>query len=249
MNLSDLIDEALSYHSAFYSNPIVVKPSLPILYFGDIDAYRKSQKRIITVAKNPSLYEFKEKEEDQYSFLRFPFWNPEEKNLEEALNNYFKFRPYETWFSSYEKVLNGFKCTYYPNSIFPSTALHTDVCSPIATAPTWSKLVRSDQDQLFQGGHRLWKLLIEVLQPDIMLVSIPKNLYKAYISDEGTKMLDFVNKKNNTARRSPYIVSQSKYTLSSGKKVLTIFGQAAQRPFDLLSDKQKREIGEALCPT
>jgi hypothetical protein len=36
----------------------VVTPSMPILYFGDFDAYRASDIRVVTVGLNPSLAEF-----------------------------------------------------------------------------------------------------------------------------------------------------------------------------------------------
>ena len=37
--------------------PSRVSPAIPILYFGDLDAYRTSQVRALTVGLNPSLRE------------------------------------------------------------------------------------------------------------------------------------------------------------------------------------------------
>ena len=41
--------------------------------------------------------------------------------------------PYSRWFNAYEPFLNGMGASYYGGQ--PSTALHTDICSPVATAP------------------------------------------------------------------------------------------------------------------
>src|SRR4051812_7516335 len=46
----------------------VLKPSIPMLFFGNGSAYRKSAQRIITVGKNPSPEEFPEDDR----FMRFP---------------------------------------------------------------------------------------------------------------------------------------------------------------------------------
>src|SRR5215217_5621618 len=40
------------------SAPCVVRPSIPILYFGDLPRYAASPLKIITVALNPSHHEF-----------------------------------------------------------------------------------------------------------------------------------------------------------------------------------------------
>ena len=45
-----------------------VKPAVPILFFGDLDAYRASPLRVLTVGLNPSGHEFPA---DQ-PFRRFP---------------------------------------------------------------------------------------------------------------------------------------------------------------------------------
>ena len=45
-----------------------VTPAVPILFFGDLDAYRASPFRVVTVGLNPSLHEFPACE----PFRRFP---------------------------------------------------------------------------------------------------------------------------------------------------------------------------------
>ncbi|MFN6037231.1 MAG: hypothetical protein ACK452_02090, partial [Bacteroidota bacterium] len=153
-----------------------VKPSLPILYFGDLIRYKDSPLKIVTVGKNPSLNEFRIKENENFSFIRFPKWDEKSKNLEEVLNTYFETKPLKKWFSSFEPILNGMNASYY-NGNWKNTAIHTDICSPIATNPTWSLINKTESEVLFKEGNLLWKQLIEELQPDIILVSIPKQLF------------------------------------------------------------------------
>ena len=48
--------------------PSRVSPAIPILFFGDLDAYLASRMRVLTVGLNPSLREFPDGE----PFSRFP---------------------------------------------------------------------------------------------------------------------------------------------------------------------------------
>ena len=51
----------------------VIVDTMPILYFGNLDAYKKSKLKIVTVSLNPSDMEFKKKKSDKdYDFFRFP---------------------------------------------------------------------------------------------------------------------------------------------------------------------------------
>lgn len=92
--------------------PYLIKGTLPILYFGDIEAYFKSQYKIITAAINPSFGEFfYDKSSKQISFKRFPQFesiaNANALNNENALqylsalNGYFKTgNDYKKWFKT-----------------------------------------------------------------------------------------------------------------------------------------------------
>ena len=69
-NLLNTVDQ---YFARYKSQSFVVNPSIPILYFGDEVAYRKSKLKVITVGKNPSLNEFFEQAIGQYNIRnRFP---------------------------------------------------------------------------------------------------------------------------------------------------------------------------------
>ena len=92
--------------------------------------------RVLSVGLNPSLYEFPA----DSPFRRFPLAEGvtlrEPEPYLDALSAYFRTDPYCSWFSAFELMLNGLGASFYEGK--PSTALHTDICSPVATDPTWS---------------------------------------------------------------------------------------------------------------
>lgn len=239
-----LISKTFDYFNKYKNLDFVVSPSLPILYFGDLKAYSNSEYKVITVGKNPSDNEFRLKKDDSFSFVRFSKWNESSQNLVQSLNHYFEDQPLRQWFSSFEPILNGMSSSYYKND-YPNTALHTDVCSPLATNPTWSKLSTEEQYVLFKEGFEIWKELVEELQPDIMLVSIRRDLFKKIFTGEGKELITFTDTISGNERR-PYKVELYEFTLKSQKKVKVVFGQAANKPFDKISNLQKVKIGE-LC--
>jgi hypothetical protein len=239
-----LIEKTLGYFESHKRERVVVSPSLPILYFGNLELYKKSALKVVTVGKNPSDNEFRLNKNEPYSFVRFPEWNEKSRNLLSALNPYFENEPL-TWFSCFEPILNGLSASYYKGE-FNHIALHTDICSPLATNPTWSKLPYETQLILFKDGLEIWKELIEELQPDIMLVSIPQALFQSVFDFSGKDLIVFENKKNGAPRKKPYVVKTLEFGLITGKVVKIVFGQAANIPFGLISNEQKKLIGE-LC--
>jgi len=92
--LLTLVDLAWRQHRATGGQPWLVAPSAPILFFGDLHAYRGSPLRVITVALNPSNREFPEPD----PFSRFKtFTGPEVPATSDyicALNAYFRAIPY-----------------------------------------------------------------------------------------------------------------------------------------------------------
>lgn len=239
-----LIEKTLKYFDTHRNEEVVVKPSLPILYFGNLDAYCKSKLKVVTVGKNPSDNEFRLDKNDPFSFVRFSEWNENSKNLISTLNSYFENKPLK-WFSCFEPILNGLSASYYKNN-YNHTALHTDICSPLATKPTWSNLSKETQSILYEEGLEIWKELIEEIQPDIMLVSIPRALFESVFKSSSSKLVVFNKKKNGDPRKKPYIVEVFEYKLNTEKKVKVVFGQAANTPFGIISNEQKYRIGK-LC--
>ena len=95
----------------------MVRPSVPILWFGDSEAFSNSRVRIVTVGLNPSRVEFPE----DNRFLRFPaarlLTTPPTTAVQRlayarALDSYFRSEPYRPWFDpGFERVLNGLSAT------------------------------------------------------------------------------------------------------------------------------------------
>lgn len=242
----ELVNKTLAYFDAHKDKECVVTPSIPILYFGDLEAYDQSDFKVLTVGKNPSFIEFQEEKGRPYSFFRFPHWGNSEGALLPALNSYFKEKPYTNWFSSFEPILNGMEASFYDKKDYPCRALHTDICSPLATQPTWSRLEKRTQMELSGEGHKLWKELVEELNPDLMLVSIPRALFESVFGKQGRVLSSFESRANGEKRRTPYLVWHTTYQLKSGKAVKVVYGQAAQTPFGTINKRQKNQIGE-LC--
>lgn len=231
-----------TYFNTHAHQSFVVKPSIPILYFGDEVAYRKSRIKVITVGKNPSLNEFYNRSTKQFNIsYRFPKWNG--TNLTSVLDEYFRQNPLDQWFSSFEPILNGLNGSFYSNTNFQNIILHTDICSPIATDPTWGGLTTTQQILLFTQGLKIWWDLVYDLAPDIILVSIPRNQFLKIINNNlGLPFHTIFNKKNGSQRKRPYIVYRQHLNIN-GKNTKVIFGQAANKPFDTITTADKLLIG------
>ena len=84
----------------------------------------------------------------------------------DALSAYFRTDPYRNWFRHFEPLLNGASASYYPGET--STGLHTDICSTVATNPTWSSLTEAERATLEGAGGPLWHALVETLRPHVV---------------------------------------------------------------------------------
>ena len=224
---------------------IQVAPHVPILYFGDLSAYQISDLRILTVALNPSNAEFPSNSQ----FSRFPNLDSNWKNqpqskrfsdLRSAYDAYFSINPYMRWFENLEQVLVGFRASFRKGAI--RTALHTDLMTPVATTPTWSKLSSPDQAALSAAGIPLWHELIKLLRPDLMLVSVAKRHFEK---------ISFQNVSNSSKKivlggKTRYPVNARTVLLPCGKQTDLIYTTPAQVPFGFLSHAEKAQIGPQL---
>ena len=221
-----------------------VNPAVPILFFGDLDAYRASPLRVVTVGLNPSRKEFPAGE----PFRRFPLaeGNREPPRYLDAMSAYFCTYPYSEWFNAFEPLLNGLGASYYEGAV--STALHTDICSPVATDPTWSRLGKVDRAALEADGGPLWHNLVRELRPQIVAISVAK-AHLERIEFEPVADCEctyaFEKKANGELRKRPYEIRARWYDVG-GDRSLFLFGVAAQTPFGTLAACQKREAGEML---
>ena len=223
-----------------------VTPAAPVLFFGDVDAYCASPLRVLTVGLNPSLHEFPAGE----AFRRFPLLTGGSSDREpgrylDAMSAYFRTDPYRRWFSALEPLLNGAGASYYAGKA--STALHTDICSPVATEPTWadSRLPRAQRAGLETHGGELWHALLEVLCPHVVALSVARDHLKrirfAPIAEWQTIHM-FKQTSGGDPRKRPYEVRARPYEVG-GERSLFVFGQATQTPFGSLAKKQKYEVG------
>lgn len=226
---------------------VVVRPSVPILFFGDVDAYMQSPLRVITVGLNPSDAEFPA----QDRFRRFREAEGltnlasagDRRRYLRALSGYFGDRPdhdpYQ-WFRTYEGLLEGLDASFCKGAV--NTALHTDLCSPVATTPTWSKLPKETRTTLLGAGRDLWHDLVRVLRPQVMLISVAReHLDQIRFEPEGGWA-----ELCRVERGNPYIVEHRRMRLEGGASTTAIFGRAAQMPFGTVSQEGKRRIGRSV---
>jgi len=222
----------------------LVQPSIPIIYFGNLPSYLASPCKIITVGLNPSLAEFPSDD----PFLRFPdasilypaILHDATLYLDylASLNAYFEKAPYCPWFcSSFEHLLKGMHTSYFAGTA--NRALHTDICSPLATNPTDAGLSPAQKIYLESAGVPLWKQLVACLDPDIILISVRKSLHDQ-LTWPVTKALAPLADWPGVAYKA---IDTCCVTLSSGKNTLVIFGRAAQTPFGYLKHSEKEQAG------
>ena len=240
MRLDDLAGEAFSIYSRSHGRN-VVNPSVPILFFGDSQKYVASSLKAVTVGLNPSKEEFPDNK-----FLRFPDVESiyqevlEGKHLDKylgALNNYFRENPYDWFDYSFESILNGMGASYYDS--YENVVLHTDLCSPLATDPTWSKLPSGVRVGLEEDGNRLWHALIRRLDPDVVIISVKEDYLRRIRNVNGWKTVYRIDREN------PYFVKMGSMMMES-KISRIFFGRAAQRPFGTVSKEDKKLIGQKI---
>lgn len=220
---------------------VVVRPAMPILFFGDVDRYRQSQRRIVTVGLNPSLIEFP----TDAPFRRFPQTSVRRPDAEPpdvemyltALSAYFRTDPYRKWFRSYAGLLEGLDASFYDGH--PNTALHTDICTPVPTSPTWSGLNHKVRDMLLRAGRPLWHDLIRELRPHVMLISVARHHLDGLALDH----IDEWTEMHRIERAKPYVVTLRRYRLDADATTVAVFGAAAQTPFGLVGTADQRSIG------
>lgn len=226
-----------------------VCPAVPVLFFGDLDAYLGSALRVVTVGLNPSLKEFPSDD----PFLRFRLaenaGREDSGRYLEALSAYFRTKPYGEWFGNYEPLLNGMGASYYNGAT--SRVLHTDICSPVATDPTWSHLSETDRAVLVDDGAPLWHELLEVLQPSVVVLSVARE-HLGRIMFDPLAPWGLIHRFDYTAdgalRARPYEAEGCWYVVGD-EPSLFVFCPASQTPLGLISHNHRHELGSIVADT
>jgi len=214
--LSQLIKDYWKDYAKHYSElDFVIKPSIPIIWFGDLNEYLKPDNfKVVTVAVNPSDMEFKKKATDEPDVnVRFPGANSlldkfsdnkntvEEKiefdeitTLWDAYNSYFHTdkEPYKKWFNCFERLFAFLPrpVSYYPNQ--PNRASHIDCRTAIATSK-WTDLTKDQRNSI--TNKDLFIRLLNYLKPNIVLFSTEKNIYDE-ITAGGKTIFELPKKRN-----------------------------------------------------
>jgi hypothetical protein len=245
--LEQLVDAAWALHerAAAAAPAIVVQPSMPVLYFGDLDAYRRSPVHVVTAALNPSTREFPTADPWQ----RFPAGKALRRPLDDhargtylsALSGYFRTSPYSAWFDgSFERVLWGLDASYYEGRA--NVALHTDIASPVPTDPTWGKLSPGQRSTVRDESAAIWLALIAALQPDVVIVSTAREYVDAVVGIP----LERWQAVETLAHARPFVVRAIR-TVLGGHETLVVFAPAAQVPFGTASYDERERIGRRIA--
>ena len=226
-----------------------VTPAVPILFFGDVESYLVSPLRVLTVGLNPSLSEFPRDD----PFRRFPLaagtGREDTGRYLDALSAYFRTDPYREWFGNFEPLLNGMGVSYYQGQA--STVLHTDICSPVATDPTWSRLRDTDRAALAADGVGLWHELVKVLRPHVVVLSVAKR-HLGRIRFDTLGPWELIHRIERTAdgaaRKKPYEAAGCWYDIG-GERSLFVFCPASQTPLGSISNNHRHQLGSKLADT
>lgn len=181
--MEKVIDTLLKEYIADYISkkdyPFVVQNSIPVAWFGNMEAYENSPVRIVTIGLNPSKEEFPKHAPARFDKIDAETLKNSTDILTNTLNSYFEKNPYTGWFSKYNKLLSSLDASY--DGIFgkkKNTALHIDIYSAIATDPTWGKLLDIQKYRLENSA--LFDKLFLVLDPDIVLISVNNQVFNSH---------------------------------------------------------------------
>lgn len=222
-----LIDACWKHHAWVKRTYPDVLPGMemPILWFGDLVEYDRSPRKIVTVGLNPSLAEFQEGKRptptSAWSMHRFCEAEAVAKRgrlkssadysaYQDSLNHYFReysnnqATAYKVWFSNWKGILHCLNASF-DSSERKSTAIHIDFCTPIATIKKWGDRDFKEKaviaDHAAQSG--LWKSLIDVLCPDLILTCISRSYIDSAIESLKWKQQDCVDNQTHFCHRSP----------------------------------------------
>jgi hypothetical protein len=213
---------------------VVPATCAPVLFFGDLAAYRASPLKIVTVGLNPSDREFPQANPWQ----RFPGGQQGENYLE-ALSRYFEVLPLN-WFACFRQLLHGLDASFYTGAA--NRAVHTDLCSVVPTAPTWSALPQPVQQSLAARGIETWHRVITELRPHVIITSVRYSWLDGIAFESLTSWAPV----HTVERTNPYVVEGRRMRLPGAGTTLLIRGRAANTPFGLISNRDRYAVGRSI---
>lgn len=169
----------------------IVKDSIPIIWFGDIEEYCNSGKKVVTVGLNPSWHEFLEDENKKLQHPRFQKIDLQYINdtkistVIKTLNDYYdgvNANPFMEYFNQYEDLLHSADASYFAKR-YSNTAIHIDAYSAIATLPKWGELDNKTKEKFKLNGKELYDKFIKFLNPDVILISVDNNTFTSLYGD------------------------------------------------------------------
>ena len=202
-SLDNLIKNVWSDFQNVKVDPCIVKNSIPIIWFGDMNAYLgNGNRRIVTIGLNPSKREFQDSNLSLSKCVRFPNASYLVNNISlnsleipdyiAAMNEYFVLKPYTTWFNHYERILNQLDSSYF-NKIGYHHAIHIDACSPVATDPAWGGLCSSQKNRLMSDWDKFFSDFFNFLKPQIILISANQDIVNKIFTS-----VSWINHTNST---------------------------------------------------
>ena len=222
----------------------IVDNSFPIVWFGDLEQYKNSKIKIITVGLNPSWHEFL-KDKSGTREIRFPKMSNFKEDLamenieqiSQSLCSYFDNNPYKPYFSSFENALINLLGASYGGKIVglpaDNIAIHADIFSAIATKDLWSDLGHAQSE--FKRID-LFKNSLDYLSPKVIMVSIGKAYCDAW------KALGVNPYTDDDLLKGKYHGEIEAYRYNGR---IVIYGRNRQRPFavsDIILEKASDKI-------
>ncbi len=254
--MQQLVLNCWDHFQAIKRFPYVVPNSIPILWFGDLNAYRMSDLRVVTVGLNPSNMEFLSKRgATNYNVIhRFPkaaslvgksrLSSVDIQIYEDSMNNYFinnsngKSTWYRTWFSNNEAALHGLDASYFDSVTYKRIAIHIDLQTPVATEK-WSSLTNNQKQVLHNNLGYSFSQLLNQLDPHVIITSMNRDYIKNYFIDNNNIPCEEKNasfnyqKKDAQGRTYTYIRA---FHLDNGRYL--IWGNNGNTPFARLNQSQ-----------
>jgi hypothetical protein len=254
--LTAVAKEACEFYKQSQSSnwDFIVRDSIPIVLFGDLDDYWDSPWRVITVGLNPSNHEFPERNPWQ----RFPDGKLARENIlrgdietaatkcMDAVLGYFKedrgLRVWN-WFRHYGEVLEGMNYDYGPGS--KGVVLNTDYISPLASVDGFSDLKERQQQDLKDQADGWWLKLADCLDPDLVLLSFREEYFKEIKWKLGLRLLPrfhFEVRSTTTGAKPKEVRMYGR----AGTSKRFIFGTTTRYPF-FYSKEERTRLGRYIA--